>query len=60
MVDNIINREFTQTKPEKAWVSDITYIAVKEGFIYSKLEERMAIHIEYFYFIILVYFFIIF
>ncbi|MEC4115328.1 IS3 family transposase, partial [Myroides pelagicus] len=34
VVDNVLNREFTQTKPGKAWVSDITYIAVKEGFVY--------------------------
>jgi len=27
-------REFTQTEPGKAWVSDITYIAVKERFVY--------------------------
>ncbi|MGG5577220.1 hypothetical protein ACPDHL_07760 [Myroides sp. C15-4] len=34
VVDNIIDRAFTQTKPGKAWVSDMTYIAVKEGIIY--------------------------
>ncbi|MHC5202764.1 IS3 family transposase [Myroides sp. LJL119] len=34
VVDNILDRQFTQTEPGKAWVSDITYIAVKEGFIY--------------------------
>ena len=31
VVDNILDRQFTQTEPGKAWVSDITYIAVKEG-----------------------------
>ncbi|WP_410879815.1 IS3 family transposase [Myroides sp. DW712] len=34
VVDNILDREFTQTEPGKAWVFDINYIAVKEGFIY--------------------------
>lgn len=34
VVNNILDREFTQTKPGKALVFDITYIAVKEGFIY--------------------------
>lgn len=34
VVDNILDRQFAQTEPGKAWVSDITYIAVKEGFIY--------------------------
>ncbi len=29
-----MNREFTVTEPSKAWVSDITYIRVKEGFLY--------------------------
>lgn len=31
VVDNILDRQFTQTEPGKAWVSDITYISVKEG-----------------------------
>lgn len=34
IVDNLLNRKFKQSQPAKAWVSDITYIAVKEGFIY--------------------------
>ena len=34
VVDNILDRKFTQAEPGKAWVSDITYIAVKEGFVY--------------------------
>jgi putative transposase len=29
-----LNREFSGTEPSKVWVSDITYIKVKEGFIY--------------------------
>lgn len=34
IMDNILNRQFKQTEPGKAWVSDITYIPVKEGFLY--------------------------
>lgn len=34
MVDNLLNSKFKQFQPAKAWVSDITNIAVKEGFIY--------------------------
>ena len=34
IVPNVLNREFTVTEPSKAWVSDITYIRVKEGFLY--------------------------
>jgi transposase InsO family protein len=31
---NVLNREFSVTEPSKVWVSDITYIRVKEGFLY--------------------------
>jgi transposase InsO family protein len=31
IVPNVLNREFTVTEPS-TWVSDITYIRVKEGF----------------------------
>jgi putative transposase len=34
IVPNVLNREFTVTEPSKTWVSDITYIRVKEGFLY--------------------------
>lgn len=34
IVPNVLNREFSVTAPSKAWVSDITYIRVKEGFLY--------------------------
>ena len=34
IVENHLNRQFKQTEPSKAWVSDITYILVKEGFFY--------------------------
>ncbi|MFV8268348.1 DDE-type integrase/transposase/recombinase [Flavobacterium sp. GT2N3] len=34
IVENILNREFIVKMPSKAWVSDITYIQTKEGFVY--------------------------
>jgi putative transposase len=34
VVENILNRQFLVSQPSKAWVSDITYIHTKEGFLY--------------------------
>jgi putative transposase len=34
IVPNVLNREFSVTEPSKAWMPDITYIRVKEGFLY--------------------------
>ena len=31
---NVLNREFKATSPSKAWVSDITYVQTKKGFLY--------------------------
>ena len=33
-VDNVLNRKFNPKSPSKVWVSDITYIHTKEGFLY--------------------------
>lgn len=33
VVPNILNREFSVTESSKGWLSDFTYIRVKEGFI---------------------------
>ena len=33
-VENVLNRDFKPTLPSKVWVSDITYIHTKEGFLY--------------------------
>jgi len=33
-VENVLNREFNPIAPSKVWVSDITYIHTKEGFLY--------------------------
>jgi len=34
VVENVLNREFNPDKPSAAWVSDITYIAIKEDLLY--------------------------
>ena len=34
VVENILNLQFLVSQPSKAWVSDITYIHTKEGFLY--------------------------
>lgn len=34
MVENVLNRNFMATNPPKIWVSEITYIQTKEGFLY--------------------------
>jgi transposase InsO family protein/transposase-like protein len=34
VVPNVLNREFAVSEPAKAWVSDITYIQTKKGFLY--------------------------
>lgn len=32
--DNLLRRQFTASKPDEKWVSDITYIKVEKGFVY--------------------------
>ena len=34
VVENVLNRNFMVTNPSRVWVSDITYIQTKEGFLY--------------------------
>jgi putative transposase len=34
VAENILNREFDAEKPNQKWVSDITYIATDEGWLY--------------------------
>ena len=34
LVENVLNRQFLVSQPSKTWVSDITYIHTKEGFLY--------------------------
>ena len=33
-VDNILNREFSTTKPNKKWVQDITFVETRQGWLY--------------------------
>jgi transposase InsO family protein len=39
---NILNRQFSQTQPNQAWVSDITYIRTNSGWLY--LAAVMDLH----------------
>lgn len=32
--DNVLNRQFTATKPNEKWVTDITYVQTGEGWLY--------------------------
>jgi putative transposase len=32
--ENILDREFNPDKPNQVWVSDITYVRTREGFLY--------------------------
>lgn len=34
IAENLLDREFTATEPNQKWVSDITYIATDEGWLY--------------------------
>ena len=34
VAENILNRDFTTTEPDRAWVADMTYIATAEGWLY--------------------------
>jgi putative transposase len=34
IAENLLNRQFTQTEPNRAWVSDITYVPTREGWLY--------------------------
>lgn len=34
IAENLLNREFTVSRPNQAWVGDITYVATEEGWLY--------------------------
>ena len=34
LIPNILQRQFTVTRPNKAWVTDITYIRTWQGWLY--------------------------
>jgi putative transposase len=39
---NLLNREFSVAKPDRAWVGDITYIATDEGWLFVLLGWQQA------------------
>ena len=47
MAENHLQREFTQRAPNKAWVSDITYVWTESGWLYlaviTDLYSRMVV-----------------
>lgn len=47
VAENILNREFTATRPAEKWVSDLTYVYTKEGWLYLTtiidLYDRMVV-----------------
>jgi putative transposase len=38
---NLLNRNFTTDQPGKVWTSDITYVAVQEGWLYLTVVEDL-------------------
>jgi putative transposase len=34
IAENVLNRNFTTTEPDKAWVADITYVPTEKGWLY--------------------------
>jgi transposase InsO family protein len=34
VADNLLNRAFAQDAPNRVWVSDITYVPTREGWLY--------------------------
>ena len=34
IAENVLNRDFTTKKPNEKWLSDITYVATDEGWLY--------------------------
>ncbi|MFC4601800.1 DDE-type integrase/transposase/recombinase, partial [Cohnella hongkongensis] len=32
--ENVLNREFTASKPNEKWVTDMTYVGTEEGWLY--------------------------
>ncbi|NHN30310.1 DDE-type integrase/transposase/recombinase [Paenibacillus sp. S3N08] len=32
--ENVLNREFTASKPNEKWMTDITYVSTNEGWLY--------------------------
>ena len=41
VAENVLDREFTATRPNEKWVSDITYIETGEGWLYLAVVEDL-------------------
>jgi putative transposase len=41
VADNILDRQFTASKPNEAWLADITYISTREGWLYLACVEDL-------------------
>jgi HTH-like domain len=41
VADNLLGQKFTVTEPRQAWVSDITYIATDEGWLYCAAHKDL-------------------
>ena len=41
IADNVLNREFTATKPNEVWLADMSYVPTGEGFLYLSIVEDL-------------------
>ena len=41
VADNILNRDFTATKPNEVWLADMSYVPTGEGFLYLSIVEDL-------------------
>ena len=41
IADNVLNREFTATKPNQVWLADMSYVQTGEGFLYLSIVEDL-------------------
>ena len=41
VADNVLNREFTATRPNQVWLADMSYIPTGEGFLYLSIVEDL-------------------
>ncbi|NOT17365.1 MAG: hypothetical protein HOP20_04755 [Sulfuriferula sp.] len=43
VADNLLNREFNPSAPNRAWTSDITYIRTRTGWLYGVIVGIMPL-----------------
>ena len=41
VADNVLNREFTATRPNQVWLADMSYVPTGEGFLYLSIVEDL-------------------